>query len=63
MSKEPAMYRPILEQLLMQFGNKRILSVTDVSKYTGKGPEWCRKHLNASGGMSVERLAMELAKF
>lgn len=43
MSREKEGYREELEQILSYFGNKRVLTVTDVSQYTGKTPKWCRK--------------------
>lgn len=64
MPREPETYREHLEDILTFFGNKRILSVTDVAKYLGKTRNWTRDHFGISkDGITAVSLANKLAKF
>lgn len=59
--REPEAYRPILESLISQC-HKRILTATDVSRLTGKTRAWCRENLMTDKFITVEALAMKMAK-
>ncbi len=50
MAREKANYRIVLEDILTSTGGKRLLNVSDVARYTGKGMDWCRKHVPFSNG-------------
>ena len=61
--KEPDAYRPILESLLSSTHGKRILSQSDVARHLNKSRGWVREKLEVKkDGISVEALAMKLAK-
>jgi hypothetical protein len=61
--KEPDAYRPILESLLSYTHGKRILSQSDVARHLNKSRGWVRERLEVKkDGISVEALAMKLAK-
>ena len=61
--KEPDAYRQILESLLSASKGKRILSQSDVSRLLNKSRGWVRSKLEVGrDGISVEALAMKLAK-
>jgi hypothetical protein len=61
--KEPESYRPILESLLSASKGKRILSQSDVARHLNKSRGWVREKLEVKrDGISVEALAMKLAK-
>lgn len=61
--REAPTYRLELEEILKNFNDRRILSVTDVSCYTGKSRKWCREHLGVSGkGCTAVQLANALSK-
>ena len=64
MSRENATYRDELEPLLEFFGNKRVLSVSDVSRYTGRSREWCKSTygIDPAVGISVISLAHKLSE-
>lgn len=64
MSKEIAAYRDNLEDLLSFFGGKRILSVQDVCRYTGRDHRWVKSRfqMTAKNGISVPTLARKLAE-
>lgn len=60
---EAPTYRFELEQILSFFGNKRVLSVSDVAAYTGRSRLWCRNHLGVNeNGCTVVQLATALTK-
>lgn len=63
MPRENETYRLELEQALAHFGDKRVLTVTDVAAYTGRDRKWCRQHLGISGksGITVVKLAFALS--
>lgn len=61
--REPEMYRPILEALTVAVKGKKILTQTDVAKILGKSTHWVSMHLEVKkGGITVEALAMKLAR-
>lgn len=61
--KEPETYRIVLESLLSASKGKRILSQSDVSRLLNKSRGWVRERLGVKkDGISVEALAMKLAK-
>lgn len=64
MPRENEAYRLELEQILAAFGNKRILTVTDVSGYLGHSRKWCRDHLGIDGasGVTPVKLALILSR-
>lgn len=63
MPRENETYRLELEQILSAFGNKRILSVTDVAGYVGRSRKWCRDHLGIDGdGVTAVKLALLLSR-
>lgn len=64
MSKERTAYRDNLEDLLAFFDNKRLLTVTDVSTYTGRDPRWVKTRFGftAKTGISIPTLARKLAE-
>lgn len=63
MGRERESYRPIIEDLLVFTGGKRMLTVSDVSRYTGRSRDWCRDKLGVRGdtGITVQALAIKLA--
>lgn len=50
MAREKPNYRYTLEDILGFTGGKRLLNVSDVARYTGKGAAWCRKHVPFQDG-------------
>lgn len=58
MREKPA-YRDTLADILSFFDGKRVLTVTDVAKYTGHSRDWCRKtfSIDPSFGISATKLA------
>ena len=63
MARENETYRLELEQILATFGDKRILSVTDVAGYVGHSRRWCREHLGVSGdGVTAVKLALIMSR-
>lgn len=61
--REKEAFRDTLEDILSFFGGKRVLTVTDVSKYTGHSRDWCRKTygIDAALGISAVKLARMLS--
>ena len=58
MAREYEMYRPVLAELLAYSKGKRILNISDVSRYLGKTRPWCVEHLGITAeGITVESLA------
>ena len=64
MPREQSSYRDNLEDLLAFFGGKRILSVQDVCRYTGRDHRWVKSRfqMTAKNGISVPTLARKLAE-
>lgn len=64
MPREPSSYRDNLEDLLAFFGGKRILSVQDVCRYTGRDHRWVKSRfqMTAKNGISVPTLARKLSE-
>jgi hypothetical protein len=60
--KEAPTYRFELEQLLDYFGGKRVLSVSEISRYVGKSRKWCRETLGVSHDTSIVSVAKKLAE-
>ena len=56
-------HRLELEQINTRFGGKSLLTVTDVSRYTGRSREWVRKRYGISGkkGMTAVELAQAIS--
>lgn len=64
MAREKETYRLELEQILAYFGDKRILTLTDVATYVGKTRDWTRSHLGVTGeGVTAVKLAYILSNF
>lgn len=63
MSRERITYRDNLEALSEYFGNRRVLTLRDVSNYTGRDPRWCKKTygIDPKQGISVPTLARKLS--
>ena len=63
MAREKANYRDELEQLLNFFGDRRVLTITDVSEYTGRSRRWVKKayNIDPTKGITVVALARELS--
>lgn len=60
--REHEMYRPVLEDILAYSKGKRMLTITEVSKYVGHKNEWCKKYLGVPReGISAMALAKKLA--
>lgn len=60
--RENEFYRLELEQIAQVFGNKRVLSLKDVSFYTGKSLNWCREHIGVNAeGITQVKLAVKLS--
>ena len=62
MARETADYRDELEEILRVFPNKHMLTISDVSRYTGKSRKWLRekepfKSKFTPAGMSAVSLA------
>jgi hypothetical protein len=68
MPREKANFRDELEQLSQFFGDgqgncKRVLFVSDVARYIGRDPRWCKRayNIDPQQGISVVALAKKLA--
>lgn len=46
MAREKETYRAELEEILRYFGERKILTVTDMTKYLGKSREWVQAHIS-----------------
>ena len=57
MAREAPTYRDELEEIIRFFGGKRILTVSDVAKYTGRTRDWTREKLGVCGDVTVVALA------
>lgn len=53
MSREKENYRDELEQLIGFFPDKRVLSVSDVARYTGRDPRWCKRVYGIDPGQGI----------
>lgn len=64
MSREHPAYRDNLEDLLTFFGGKRVLSIKEVARYTGKDCRWVKTHLGFQDQncISVPTLARRLCE-
>ena len=60
--RETMVFRDNLEDILAFSNGKRILTITEVSAYTGRSRKWCREHLgiDSSLGISAATLARKL---
>lgn len=59
--KEHPDFRDELEEIFRFFGGKHLLTISDVSEYTGKCRKWCREHYRFdNGNISAVSLAKEL---
>jgi len=63
MSREKENYRDELEQLNSFFPDKRVLFASDVARYTGRDPRWCKKvyGIQPSQGITIVALAKLLS--
>ena len=61
MARELPTYRDELEQVLLFFDNKRVLTKEDVKRYTGKGDKWIASHIGNQKDYSAVGLAHALA--
>ncbi|MDR3906328.1 MAG: hypothetical protein Q3X66_07760 [Evtepia sp.] len=64
MSREHPAYRDNLEDLLTFFDGKRVLSIKEVARYTGKDARWVKSHLGFQDQncISVPTLARRLCE-
>ena len=64
MTKNEQAYRDNLELIMKAYPEKMVLTVTEVSRYTGKDRKWCRKYLGVGGksGTSITGLARALSR-
>lgn len=64
MPREPYAYRDNLEDLLSFFEGKRLLTIKDVSAYTGRDIRWCKKRfkIDPAKGISVPTFARMLCE-
>lgn len=63
MPREHELYRPILEDILSFTGGRRMMSMKDVCKYTGRENRWVKEHLGVTrDGVTVHELARRMAK-
>lgn len=60
--REPETYRLELEQVLNHFGDKRILTLGDVSAYTGHSRKWVRDNLGITGDVTAVKLAYTMSR-
>lgn len=58
MSRENATYRDELEQLQAFFPDKRVLSISDVAKYTGRGRWWCKNTYGIDPAIGITTVAL-----
>lgn len=54
MGREKPTFRAELEEILRYFGDKRILSVTDMVNYTGMSREWVTAHIGTQKITAVQ---------
>ena len=57
-------YKAELKEIRYFFGDRCVLSVSDVSNYTGRSRKWVRTHLGVSGreGVTATNLAIKLTE-
>lgn len=57
-------YRNNLEDILSFFNGKRVLSIQEITRYTGKDPRWVKSHLGIEKGtcISAPTLARKLCE-
>lgn len=58
LSREKPNYRFILADIDERTGGKRILSVSDVAKYTGKSRDWCKLHIPFNSDNEIHAVAL-----
>lgn len=65
MAREPIAYRDNLEDLIAYFEGRRVLTIEEVARYTGRDKRWCKtrffSNLDAKKGISVPTLARMLS--
>ncbi len=54
MPRERPTFRAELEQVLLFFGQKRILSVSDMVRYTGMSRHWVETHVSCKPLTAVQ---------
>lgn len=54
MAREKPTFRAELEEILKYFGDKRILTVADMSKYTGMSRDWVNSHIGNKAMTAVQ---------
>lgn len=59
MPREKEGFRDELEQLAKFFGERRVLTVSDVARYTGRDREWCKNvyDIDVKKGITTTALA------
>lgn len=63
MAREAEYYRDVLEQLLIYFGNKRVLTAKEVAAHDGCDPRTASKRYDISrDGISIYVLARKMCK-
>ena len=60
--REPETYRLELEQITKQFPGKKILTRSDVEKYTGHSRAWLSRRLGITGDITTVKLAYKLSQ-
>jgi hypothetical protein len=63
MPRERENYRDELEQIIKYFRGKRVLTVSDVSRYIGRDGRWCKKtfDINPKNGITAVALAKKMS--
>lgn len=60
--REKPNYRDELEEILKTFNNRHVLTISEVSQYTGRSYRWCKKYLNIpKSGITATALAKALS--
>jgi hypothetical protein len=61
-SREKEGYRDELEQLAQFFGGRRVLTLKDVERYTGRDYRWCKKayDIDPAKGITITALARKM---
>lgn len=61
--KEPEAYRDNYEALLAHFGNKRLLTVSDVAEYTGRDRRFVKELYEIPrSGITIPTLARRMSR-
>ena len=61
--KEHPLFRLELEQILLTYPNKHLLTITDVAAYVGRSRAYVRDKMHISGEISAVALAHRLTEY